>query len=95
VHKINYKLHKTEKEKLKLQSQLDKALTKLLSGFVSICCVCKKVRTQDKKLKRENWFAVEHYIMQRTDLRFSHGYCPECALKADELLEEEIKKMNK
>lgn len=50
---------------------------KQLSGLLPICCVCKKVR-DDKNY----WQQVESYIVQRTDAKFSHGYCPDCFKKA-------------
>lgn len=53
---------------LNLQSQL-----KQLTGLLPICCVCKKVRDD-----QNYWQQVESYIIQRTDAKFSHGYCPDC-----------------
>lgn len=82
AYTIESKRLKTEREKLMLQAQLDEALTKLLSGFVSICSVCKKVHVEDKDRKKEGWSSIDAYISERTDLMFSHGYCPDCAAKA-------------
>ena len=56
---------------LNLQSQV-----KQLSGLLPICAVCKKVRDD-----QNYWHQVESYIIQRTDARFTHGYCPECRAK--------------
>ena len=78
AYKFCIKLHLAETEKLSLQQQLDGILTKLLSGFVGICCVCKKIRVEDKDKKLEKWESVERYITKRTDLKFSHFYCPDC-----------------
>jgi DNA-binding response OmpR family regulator len=57
---------------LNLQTQVNQ-----LSGLLPICCVCKKVRDD-----RNYWQQVESYISERTDARFSHGYCPDCFKKA-------------
>ena len=55
------------------EEELADALTKVLSGFVSICAACKKIRDED-----ENWLPVERYVSHRSRARFSHGMCPEC-----------------
>jgi DNA-binding response OmpR family regulator len=62
---------------LNLQSQV-----KQLAGLLPICAQCKKVR-DDKNY----WHEVEAYIAQRTDARFSHGYCPDCLRKLTEQIE--------
>ncbi|MEW6428342.1 MAG: cache domain-containing protein [Thermodesulfobacteriota bacterium] len=49
---------------------------KTLSGFLPICASCKKIR-DDKGY----WNQIETYIRERTDARFSHGICPDCAEK--------------
>lgn len=55
------------------EEELADALTKVLSGFVSICAACKKIRDED-----ENWLPIESYVSGRSRARFSHGMCPEC-----------------
>ena len=62
---------------LNLQSQVSQ-----LSGLLPICCVCKKVRDD-----QNYWQQVESYISKRTDVRFSHGYCPDCYKKVVKELE--------
>lgn len=47
---------------------------KTLSGFIPICCHCKKVRNDEGY-----WQQVEIYMRERTNADFSHGICPECA----------------
>ena len=61
-----------------LIAQLEEALSKVktLSGLLPICSACKKIR-DDKGY----WSQVEGYIQEHTDARFTHSYCPECALK--------------
>ena len=58
------------------QEALSDALTKVLSGFVTICSACKKVR-HDRKA-RPDWLPVEEYVTTRSDIQFSHAMCPEC-----------------
>ena len=47
-----------------------------LEGMLSICAECKKIRDDGGE-----WVGVESYMSQRTDLSFSHGYCPACLEK--------------
>ncbi|MBI9081808.1 MAG: response regulator [Pseudodesulfovibrio sp.] len=61
-------------QKLELQQALDEV--KQLKGILPICCVCKQIR-DDKGY----WLQVDRYISDHTDVRFSHGYCPDCYAK--------------
>lgn len=56
---------------LKLQRALAKVKT--LSGFLPICCSCKKIR-DDKGY----WNQIESYIREHSEAEFSHGICPDC-----------------
>lgn len=58
---------------------LEKALSeiKILESFLSICCVCKKIRNENGQ-----WQHLESYISAHSDTTFSHDYCPECSKKA-------------
>lgn len=49
---------------------------KTLKGFIPICASCKNVR-DDKGF----WHQVESYIRDHSEAEFSHGICPECAIK--------------
>jgi PAS domain S-box-containing protein len=49
---------------------------KILSGLLSICANCKKVR-DDKGY----WNQIEAYIQDHSEAEFSHGICPICAKK--------------
>jgi DNA-binding NtrC family response regulator len=62
----------------RLIAQLEEALSKVktLSGLLPICSACKKIRDD-----QGYWSQVEGYIQEHTDARFTHSYCPECALK--------------
>ena len=63
-------------EREKLRQELEDALdqVKLLSGFLPICCSCKKIR-DDKGY----WQQIELYISTHSDVQFSHGICEECS----------------
>ncbi len=65
-----------EQERERLITELQKALSdvKVLSGLLPICASCKKIR-DDKGY----WNQLEAYIHQHSDVKFSHGICPECA----------------
>lgn len=55
------------------------ALTKeinTLSGLLPICAWCKKIRDD-----HGYWKQIEIYVQTRTQARFSHGVCPDCAAK--------------
>ncbi|MCI5192665.1 MAG: hypothetical protein D3915_06000 [Candidatus Electrothrix sp. AU1_5] len=72
--------YKDELEKLveqrtkKLQEAMSKV--KVLSGFLPICSSCKKIRDD-----RGYWNQIESYIQEHSEADFSHGICPDCAVK--------------
>ncbi len=49
---------------------------KTLSGLLSICASCKKIRDGNGY-----WNQIESYIRDRSDAEFSHCICPECSKK--------------
>jgi hypothetical protein len=55
--------------------ELEEALAqvKVLRGILPICSYCKKIRND-----KDYWEQVEGYIATQTDIRFSHGICPDC-----------------
>ncbi|MCI0437545.1 MAG: GAF domain-containing protein [Chloroflexi bacterium] len=59
-------------------AELQEALAKIktLRGLMPICASCKKIR-DDKGY----WNQIEEYIRDHSDAEFSHGICPECAVK--------------
>jgi PAS domain S-box-containing protein len=69
---------RAEAEREKLIAELQSALAdvKMLGGLVPICANCKKIR-DDKGY----WTQLEAYIQERSEARFSHGICPDCAKK--------------
>ncbi len=44
-----------------------------LGGLLPICAWCKKVRDD-----QDYWQEVETYVTSHTEVRFSHGICPDC-----------------
>ena len=69
---------KAEVERERLIAELQDALAdvKLLSGLVPICASCKKIRDD-----QGYWTQIESYIQDRSDAKFSHSICPDCAAK--------------
>lgn len=65
-------------ERNNLVRELQDALAKVktLSGMIPICAWCRKIR-DDKGY----WDRVEAYIESRSDAKFTHGICPDCAAK--------------
>ncbi len=55
--------------------ELETALAQVsqLHGLLPICSYCKKVR-DDKNY----WDQVDAYLVKHSELRFSHGVCPDC-----------------
>jgi PleD family two-component response regulator len=54
---------------------LEHALSRVkqLSGLLPICSYCKRVRSD-----QNYWEQVDHYVMEHSELEFSHGVCPDC-----------------
>jgi PAS domain-containing protein len=44
-----------------------------LRHILPICARCKKIRNDESY-----WEQIESYLRKHTDLRFTHGICPEC-----------------
>ena len=67
-----------EAEREQLITQLQGALDRVnvLSGLLSICASCKKIRDE-----QGHWETLEVYIRDRSEADFSHGLCPECLKK--------------
>ena len=64
---VQRKIIYEEKEKALLE-------IKVLKGFLPICASCKKIRDDQGR-----WNRIESYISDRSEAKFSHGICPECA----------------
>lgn len=57
-----------------LQDALDHVKT--LQGLLPICMHCKKIRDDEG-----SWDQIEKYISHHSDVKFSHGVCPNCMEK--------------
>lgn len=65
-----------EREKLIVDLQDAVFNIKTLRGLLPICAGCKKVR-DDKGY----WQQIEAYVSDHTEAEFSHGLCPDCAIR--------------
>lgn len=66
---------RAEEEREQLVQALQAALNEVrtLREFLPICSYCKSIRDDENY-----WHALEAYISQHTNTRFSHGICPKC-----------------
>lgn len=57
---------------------LRKALKEIqvLRELIPICSNCKKVRND-----QGYWEQIDHYLREHSDLKFTHGICPDCLKK--------------
>ena len=57
------------------RQQLAQTLSELrtLEGILPICSFCHRIRAKDG-----TWERLEAYVSDRSEARFSHGFCPEC-----------------
>ncbi len=70
-----------------IQSQLLNQVQTTLHGIVPICGHCKKIRIIGGESRDPAaWKEIESFISEKTDVDFSHGYCPSC-------FEKEMKKV--
>jgi CheY-like chemotaxis protein len=76
--------HRAEQERERLLKRFQEILAsvKTLTGRLSICCYCKKIRDE-----AGNWPDVETYVMQHSDASFTHGMCPECFTRLKDRIE--------
>jgi PAS domain S-box-containing protein len=58
----------------RLQGALDQV--QLLSGLLSICASCKRIRDE-----HAIWQPLEGYIQAHSEAKFTHGLCPDCMRK--------------
>jgi YesN/AraC family two-component response regulator len=76
--------HRAEQERERLLKRFQEVLAsvKTLTGRLSICCYCKKIRDE-----AGNWPDVETYVMQHSHASFTHGMCPECFARLKDRIE--------
>jgi hypothetical protein len=67
--------HRLNRELEARVAELRQALARVkqLEGLLPICGWCKRVRVDG-----DYWEKVEDYLTAHTDLRFTHGICPDC-----------------
>jgi sigma-B regulation protein RsbU (phosphoserine phosphatase) len=67
-----------QSELVTVNKELQDALAqvKKLSGLLPICASCKKIRDDEGY-----WQQIEGYIRTHSEADFTHGICPDCAVK--------------
>ncbi|MBI5388508.1 MAG: response regulator [Verrucomicrobia bacterium] len=66
----------TELQRQNEKLRAAQATVRTLRGLLPMCAACKKIRDD-----RGTWQAVENYVQERSEARFSHSLCPECCTK--------------
>jgi tetratricopeptide (TPR) repeat protein len=76
LQRSNLALRDLNAQNAVLIDQLQSALAevRILQGLIPICSYCKKIRDD-----QGFWNQLEAYLQMRTEARFSHGICPDCA----------------
>ncbi|MFO7604791.1 MAG: response regulator [Desulfurivibrionaceae bacterium] len=73
---IERKRSQEEREQLIAELQDALAEVKQLSGLLPICSSCKSIRDD-----HGYWQQLEKYLDEHTELKCTHGLCPQCARK--------------
>ncbi len=79
LQEANRELESRVQELARSNTELREALStiKTLSGVIPICAWCgRKIRDEEGR-----WIQLEAYIAERSEAKFSHGMCPDCAQK--------------
>jgi len=81
---ISLQRHRAEQEREQLLKRFQDVLAsvKTLTGQLSICCYCKKIRDE-----AGNWPEIETYVMKHSDASFTHGMCPDCFKRVQKRIE--------
>jgi DNA-binding response OmpR family regulator len=71
--------------------ELEEALTqvKQLRRLLPICCYCKKIRDD-----HDYWQQVETYLLDHSEVRFSHSICPDCLSREMRAFDEECREQS-
>jgi PAS domain S-box-containing protein len=81
-HKVIYSVARDITERKRAEEEREQLVRNLLAALAEvrtlrailpICSYCRKVRDDE-----DYWHSVEGYISQHTDMKFSHGVCPDC-----------------
>jgi PAS domain S-box-containing protein len=70
--KLRQALQANEQLVTELRDALERVRT--LAGLLPVCAWCKSVRND-----QGFWQQIEHYLVEHTDAKFTHGLCPECS----------------
>lgn len=75
---LGMKRNTLEQQRNIILIEREKALHELriLRGFLPICASCKKIRDD-----KGNWTQLEGYIIDHSEVEFTHSICPDCAEK--------------
>jgi two-component system, response regulator PdtaR len=67
--------HRAELARGRLLDRLQQMVSNLktLTGQLSVCCYCKKIKDE-----KGDWPELEAYIMAHSNATFTHGICPHC-----------------
>ncbi len=70
--------HELEQEREHLLQKLQATVgqIKYLHGILPVCASCKKIKDDDG-----SWQEMESYLGDRTEVRFTHGICHDCACR--------------
>jgi len=76
--------HRAEQERERLLKRFEEVLAsvKTMTGRLSICCYCKKIRDE-----AGDWPEVETYVMNHSHASFTHGMCPDCFTRVQKRIE--------
>ena len=76
--------HRAEQERELLLKRFHDVLAsvKTLSGRLSICSYCKKIKDE-----AGDWPDVETYVMKHSHASFTHGMCPDCFERLQQRIE--------
>jgi len=75
-NRLIVKMHYDEMNEFNTELQLALKHVKKLQGLLPICASCKKIK-DDKGY----WNQIESYIVEHSEIQFSHGLCEECSEK--------------
>ncbi len=61
---------------------------KNLEEVLPICDYCKRIKDENN-----TWSQIEEYVRCRSDSEFSHGICPDCAIKLNRICPQSAKEL--
>ena len=77
--------------KVSIETKLLSGMQDAMRGLLPICAKCKKIRLPDADDDdQKSWKHIEEYIQDRSDIKFTHSYCPLCYQEAIIDMESEL-----